>query len=139
PPSVDSCTTPDTLQAINPVDIPDVLTQGSFAFGAPIKKDKTLIFLAGDNTRQNRTTYLSNTLPAFVLPPDGNLAYTGHYRQALFNGRIDHKLTPNQNLMFRVNVDRFYDDNPQDAVGGNNAPSVARKYWRRSWTAQVNH
>ena len=45
----------------------------------------------------------------------------------------------NQNLMFRVNVDRFFDDNPQDAVGGTNAPSVARRYSRRSWTAQVNH
>jgi len=52
---------------------------------------------------------------------------------------VDHKLTPNQNLMFRVNVDRFSDDNPQDAVGGTNAPSVARRYSRRSWTAQVNH
>ena len=41
--------------------------------------------------------------------------------------------------MFRVNVDRFYDDNPQDAVGGTNAPSVARRYSRGSWTAQVNH
>src|SRR5205807_9713327 len=41
--------------------------------------------------------------------------------------------------MFRFNVDRFYDDNPQDAVGGTSAPSVARKYSRRSWTLQANH
>ncbi len=41
--------------------------------------------------------------------------------------------------MVRLNVDRFFDDNPQDAVGGTNAPSVARKYSRRSWTAQTNH
>jgi hypothetical protein len=74
-----------------------------------------------------------------VLPADGNLAYTGHYRQFLFDGRVDHKLTSSQNLMFRVNVDRFFDDNPQDAVGGTNAPSVARRYSRRSWTTQVNH
>ena len=52
---------------------------------------------------------------------------------------MDHKLTTNQTLMLRVNVDRFFDDNPQDAVGGTNAPSVAREYSRRSWTAQVNH
>jgi hypothetical protein len=52
---------------------------------------------------------------------------------------VDHKLTSSQNLMFRVNVDRFFDDNPQDAVGGTNAPSVARRYSRRSWTTQVNH
>ncbi|MBV9242801.1 MAG: TonB-dependent receptor, partial [Acidobacteria bacterium] len=42
-------------------------------------------------------------------------------------------------LMFRFNLDRFYDDNPQDAVGGSNAPSVARLYSRRSWTVQGNH
>lgn len=41
--------------------------------------------------------------------------------------------------MFRMNLDRMFDDNPQDAVGGTNAPSVARRYTRRSWTAQANH
>jgi hypothetical protein len=41
--------------------------------------------------------------------------------------------------MFRFNFDKFFDDNPQDAVGGTNAPSVARRYSRQSWTMQVNH
>ena len=139
PPSVTTCVTPSTLRAINPVDIPDALQQYSGTIGGPIIKDRTFFFATTDYTRQNRTTFLSPTLPAFLLPPDGNLAYTGHYRQFLFDGRLDHKLTSNQNLMFRVNVDRFYDDNPQDAVGGTNAPSVARRYSRRSWTMQLNH
>jgi len=139
PPSVPTCVTPATLQAINPVDIPDALQQYSATIGGPIVKDRTFFFATADYTRQNRTTFLSPNLPAFVLPPDGNLAYTGHYRQFLFDGRVDHKLTSNQNLMLRVNVDRFFDDNPQDAVGGTNAPSVARRYSRRSWTMQVNH
>jgi hypothetical protein len=138
PPSVPSCVTPTTLQAINPVDIPDALQQVSGSIGGPIVKDKTFFFATADYTRQNRTTFLSTTLPAFLLPADGSLDYTGHYRQFLFDGRVDHKFTPNQILMVRMNVDRFYDDNPQDAVGGTNAPSVARKYSRRSWTAQVN-
>ena len=138
-PSVATCRTPATLQAINPVDIPDELGQISGSIGAPIVKDRTFLFATADYTRQDRTTYLSSTLPAFVLPPDGNLAYTGNYRQTLFNGRVDHKLTPTQTLMARVNADTFYDNNPQDAVGGTNAPSVARKYSRRSWTAQANH
>jgi hypothetical protein len=30
------------------------------------------------------------------------------------------------------------DDNPQDAVGGTSAPSVARRYSRRAWTMQAN-
>lgn len=139
PPSVPSCVTPTTLQAINPVDIPDALQQVSGSVGGPIVHDRTFFFATADYTRQNRTTFLSTSLPAFVLPADGSLDYTGHYRQFLFDGRVDHRLTSNQNLMVRFNVDRFSDDNPQDAVGGTNAPSVARRYSRRSWTAQVNH
>jgi hypothetical protein len=139
PPSVPSCVTPATLKAISPVDIPDALQQVSGSIGGPIQRDKTFFFATIDYTRQNRTTYLSTSLPSFVLPADGHLDYTGHYRQALFNGRVDHKFTPNQSAMVRFNIDRFYDDNPQDAVGGTNAPSVARKYSRRSWTFQANH
>ncbi len=139
PSSVSTCVTPNTLQAINPVDIPDALNQVSGSLGGPIVKDRTFFFATADYTRQNRTTFLSTTLPAFLLPADGHLDYTGHYRQFLFDGRLDHKLTSNQNLMVRMNVDRMFDDNPQDAVGGTNAPSVARRYTRRSWTTQVNH
>jgi len=139
PPSVPSCVTPTTLAAINPVDIPDALKQFSATIGGPIVKDRTFFFGTADYTRQDRTTFLSNSLPAFLLPADGRLDYTGHYRQFLFDGRLDHRLTSNQNLMARVNVDRFFDDNPQDAVGGPNPPSVARRYTRRSVTGQINH
>jgi hypothetical protein len=139
PPSVPSCVTPSTLTAINPVDVPDALNQISGSIGGPIIKDRTFFFATADNTRQDRTAYLSSTLPAFVLPPDGHLDYTGHYRQTLFDARLDHRLTSNQTLMFRFNTDRFYDDNPQDAVGGTSAPSVARRYSRESWTTQMNH
>jgi len=139
PPSVPSCVTPSTLTSISPIDIPDSLQQYSGTFSGPIKKDKTFFFLTSDYTRQDRTTFLSSSLPAFVLPANGQLDYTGHYRQFLGNGRVDHRLAPNQTLMFRFNMDRFHDDNPQDAVGGTNAPSVARRYSRRSWTLQLNH
>jgi hypothetical protein len=139
PRTVPTCVTPGTLQHINPVDIPDALQQYSGTIGGPIVKDRTFFFATADYTRQNRTTFLSTSLPAFVLPPDGNLAFTGHYRQTLVDARVDHKLTSNQNLALRLNVDRFFDDNPQDAVGGTNAPSVARRYARRAWTAQLNH
>jgi hypothetical protein len=139
PRSVPSCTVPAALQAISPVDIPDELAQYSGAVGGPIIKEKTFYFLAADHTRQDRTTFLSPELPAFLLPPDGHLDYTGHYRQTLLNARVDHRFTQKQNLMFRFNYDRMFDDNPQDAVGGTNAPSVARRYSRQGWTSQVNH
>jgi hypothetical protein len=138
-PSVATCNTPATLRAINPVDVPDQLNQVSASLGAPLVQDRTFLFATADYTRQDRTTFLSSTLPAFLLPAGGDLAYTGNYRQTLFNGRLDHKLTAAQTLMARTNVDIFSDDNPQDAVGGTNAPSVARRYSRRSWTAQANH
>jgi TonB dependent receptor-like, beta-barrel len=137
-PTVSTCVTPPTLAAINPADVPDVLNQFSGTVGAPIVKDKTFFFATADYTMQDRTTYLSPTLPAFVLPADGNLAYEGNYRQTLVNARLDHKLSPRQTLMFRVNVDRFYDTNPNDAVGGTSAPSVARKYSRGAVTGQAN-
>jgi carboxypeptidase family protein len=138
-PSVSSCNTPDTLAAINAVDIPDELNQLSGSLGAPLVRDKTFFFGTADYTRQDRTTFLSTTLPAFVLPADGRLDYTGNYRQELVNARVDHKVTPGQTVMGRVNFDTFYDNNPQDAVGGTNAPSVARKYSRQTWTVQGNH
>src|SRR5215472_1358844 len=138
-PSVSTCTVPSTLTSISPVDVPDTLNQVSGSLGGRIISDKTFFFVAGDYTRQNRTALLSNTLPAFVLPADGSLSYIGHYHQELFDGRLDHRLTPSQNLTFRFNLDRFFDTSPQDAVGGTSAPSVARQYARRSWTAQGSH
>ena len=138
PPSVASCQTPATLAAINPADVPDALNQYSGSVGAPIVKDRTFFFASGDYTRQDRTTFLSSALPSFLLPADGNLAYTGNYRQGLLNGRADHKISPSQTLMLRANFDRFYDTNPNDAVGGTSAPSVARRYTRGAVTGQAN-
>ncbi|HJQ40593.1 MAG TPA: TonB-dependent receptor [Thermoanaerobaculia bacterium] len=138
PDDVPTCVTPATLQAINPVDIPDEMNQYSLSIGGPIVHDRTFFFATADYTEQDRTTFLSSSLPAFLLPSDGNLAVVGHYRQQLFNGRLDHTFNPQHSGLFRVNVDRMYDDNPQDAVGGTNAPSVARRYSRKAWTAQVN-
>jgi outer membrane receptor protein involved in Fe transport len=139
PPSVPTCVTPGTLVAINPADLPDELNQVSGSIGGPIKKDRTFAFATADYTAQNRTTFLSSTLPAFVLPADGSLEYIGRYRQTLFNGRLDHKLTPAQMLMVRGNYDHFYDTNPNDAVVGTNAPTVARRYTRGSRSVGANH
>ena len=139
PPAVSTCTVPGTLGAINPADLPDELHQVSGTIGGPIVKDKTFFFATADYTRQDRTTMLSSTLPAFVLPADGTLEYVGHYRQKLVNARLDHKLTPAQTLMVRGNFDKFFDTNPNDAVVGTSAPTVARRYTRGSRSAQVNH
>jgi len=138
PQSVSSCVAPSTLTAINPADTPDVLAQYSGSVGAPIVKDRTFFFASGDYTRQDRTTFLSTSLPAFLLPADGNLAYVGNYRQGLLDARVDHKISNAQTLTLRSNIDHFYDTNPNDAVAGTSAPSVARRYTRGAVTAQAN-
>lgn len=139
PSSVATCTVPSALAGISPVDIPDKLAQFEGAVGGPIIQDRTFFFVTAERTHQDRTTFLSPSLPAFVLPADGDLEWTGHYRQTIVDARLDHHLNSKQTLMGRFNFDQFYDDNPQDAVGGSNAPSVARRYSRQSWTTQVNH
>src|SRR5262249_2689253 len=63
----------------------------------------------------------------------------GNSRQGLFNGRVDHKRSPPQTLMVRVNVDHFYDTNPNDAVGGTSAPTVARRYTRGAVAVNGSH
>ena len=137
-PEVATCVTPTTLAAINPADTPDELNQFSMSMGAPIKKDRTFLYFSTDYTMQDRTTFLSPTLPSFVLPADGSLDYVGEYRQTLGNVRVDHKLTTSHTLMMRANWDKFHDTNPNDAVAGTSAPTVARKYSRGSVTGQVN-
>jgi Carboxypeptidase regulatory-like domain/TonB dependent receptor-like, beta-barrel len=138
-PSVPTCSVPATLAAINPTDLPDELHQVSGAIGGPIVKDRSFFFVTGDYTHQDRTTQLSPSLPSFVLPANGDLSYVGHYRQGLLNGRYDQKLTPSQTLMVRANYDHFYDTNPNDAVVGTSAPTVARRYTRGSESVQANH
>ncbi len=135
PPSVPTCVPPASSGApvaIVPPDIPDSLGQGSFALGGAIVKDKTHYFVAGDYTHQDRTAAITTPL---VAP---GTTYLGNYRQGLLDGRFDQQINPANALMARVNVDRFYDTNPQDAVGGNVLPSAGRQFTRHSWTVQGN-
>jgi hypothetical protein len=137
PPSIPTCTTPETLVSITPVDIPDRLNQFSGSIGGAIRRDRTFLFAAADYTQQDRTTALSSTLPAFVLD-NGRLTYVGEYRQGLVDVRADHKLSGRQTLTIRGNYDHFYDTNPNDTVIGTTAPSAARRYTRGGWTLQGN-
>jgi hypothetical protein len=135
PGSVSTCVPPTSSGvpvAIVPPDIPDSLAQGSFAIGGPIVTGRTQYFAAGDYTHQDRTAAL--TTP---LVPAGS-TYLGHYRQGLFDARVDHQINSVNALMVRMNIDRFDDTNPQDAVGGNVLPSAGREFTRHAWTVQAN-
>ncbi len=135
PSSIASCVPPranGSATSIVPPDIPDSLAQGSFAIGGAFVPDRTHYFVAADYTHQDRTASITSPLvPA-------NTTVLGNYRQALVNARLDHKFDNSNALMARVNLDRFYDTNPQDAVSGNVLPSAGRQFTRHAWTAQVN-
>jgi len=135
PSSVATCVPPTSDgAAVNLVtpDIPDSLAQGSFAIGGAFAPDRTHYFVAGDATWQDRTAAITSP-----LVPAGS-TYLGNYRQALLDGRVDHTIDSANTLMARFNLDRFYDSNPQDAVGGNVLPSAGRQFSRHAYTAQVN-
>jgi hypothetical protein len=135
PASIPTCVPPisnGAPVALVPPDIPDSLGQVSFAVGGPIVQNRTQYFAAGDYTAQDRTAAI--TTP---LVPTGT-TYLGHYRQGLLDGRVDHQATAATALMVRANVDRFYDTNPQDAIGGNVLPSAGRQFTRHSWSLQGN-
>jgi outer membrane receptor protein involved in Fe transport len=135
PDSIATCVPPTTggvVQRLVPPDTPDSLAQGSFAAGGPFVNDRSHYFVAGDATWRDRTAVITSP-----LVPSGT-TYLGHYRQVVIGGRVDHAITATNSLMARVNLDRFYDTNPQDAVGGNVLPSAGRRFSRHGYTVQVN-
>ena len=136
PAGLESKTASSGDTTVAPADVPDVLNQFSGAFGGPLVKDRTFFFGAGDYTRQDRTAYFASTVPAALL--NGLTTYVGNYRQGLVDARVDHKINGANTLMMRFNLDRFYDNNPQDAVSNITLPSAGRVFRRHTWSAQVN-
>lgn len=135
PSSISTCVPPTAGgAAVNllPPDVPDSLAQFSGAIGGALVKDQTHYFAAVDYTHQDRTAPI--TTP---LVPAGT-TIVGKYRQALVDGRVDHKINDAHSLIGRVNVDRFNDTNPQDVVSGNTLPSAGREFTRHTWSAQIN-
>lgn len=135
PSSISTCVPPTTNGVATPIvppDIPDSLVQGSFALGGAITPDRTHYFVAADLTRQDRTAAITSPL---VAP---GTTIVGFYRQALLNGRVDHKVRSSETLMARFNLDRFHDTNPQDTVSGNVLPSAGLRFARHTYGMQIN-
>ena len=135
PESIPTCLAPTVDGSpvdLLPADIPDSLAQLSGAAGGAIEPDRTHYFAAIDYTHQDRTAPITSP-----LVPAGS-TIVGRFRQVLANARVDHRLSSSQSFMGRVNLDRFYDTNPQDVVSGNTLPSAGREFTRHTWSAQVN-
>ncbi|HEY7095835.1 MAG TPA: TonB-dependent receptor [Terriglobales bacterium] len=118
----------DTATSGNQI-LSDELTQAAATFSGPLFGDKTHFFLSGEYSWQNRASPVTSPLALGT--------FTGHYRGWLGDARIDHEINDKNNLFFRASADSFFDTNPNGAVGGNNLPTVARTFKRRTYTATL--
>lgn len=106
----------------------DQLYQTDLAVSGPIGAH-TQFFAAGENSVENRVSPVISP----VAPGD----FEGHYRGWLGFFRLDHQISDRNTLFFRGNLDTFYDTNPNGTVGGNNLPSVARTFRRRTYSTEA--
>ncbi len=123
---------PSGIEARDPVSTSptaDRLAQLSGTVSGPIVRDRTFFLLSGEYSHQDRDTSITSPLAPGV--------FTGHYRQNLFFARVDHIINSNNRVTARVNIDRAYDTNPADAVGGLSLPSAARTFRRRTYAAEL--
>ncbi len=108
----------------------DTLTQPAFSLSGPIGSDNlTHFFLAGEYSQEDKAS------PVISPVAPGN--FIGRYRDYLGFLRIDRELNQKNNLFFRSLADSFYDTNPNGTVGGNNLPTVARTFKRRTYSEEL--
>jgi outer membrane receptor protein involved in Fe transport len=124
---------PGEFQARNPLALRrtvDRLGQVSGVVSGPFRKDRTHFLFGGEANFQRRDSVITSPL--------ARGAFTGDYKQALLIARLDHRISARNSLAARLNLDRFRDSNPADAVGGLNLHSAARVFHRRTYAAQAS-
>jgi hypothetical protein len=124
---------PGSIQARAPLAVvrtDDKLAQGSATVSGPIIRDKTHFLLSYEHSNQLRDSVITSAFAPGV--------FTGEFNQDLFLARLDHQINASHALSLRSNFDRFDDTNPNDGVGGNNLPSTARIFARRTYSTQLS-
>ena len=104
-------------------------TAGSLS-GRLLKNDPTHFFFAGEFSRERRTSSVNAT----ALTPG---AFVGHYRDAVTDTRLDRQFTSSNNAFLRIGTDDFYDTNPNGIVGGSTLPTVARTFYRKTYSIEA--
>ncbi|MFC5864878.1 carboxypeptidase regulatory-like domain-containing protein [Acidicapsa dinghuensis] len=108
----------------------DALGQTAASIGGAFGKDQlNHFFLAGEFNRQDRASP--------VISPLDPGPYIGHYRGWLGFLRLDRQFNAHNNGFLRVNMDHFYDTNPNGIVGGNSLPNVARIFRRYTYAGEL--
>jgi hypothetical protein len=100
-------------------------TAGSIG-GKLFKKDPTHFFFAGEFSQQRRGSEVTSPLDPGV--------FQGHYRDLMATLRLDRQMSAKNNVFYRGSADGFYDTNPNGTVGGSTLPSVARTFYRRTYS-----
>ena len=108
----------------------DTLAQGAATISGPLVPSQRTTFLASaEYSYQDRASPVTSPIEP------GN--YIGHYRDWLGFLRLDRIMGPEHRVFLRGSADDFFDTNPNGIVGGNNLPSVARVFHRRTYTAEL--
>jgi hypothetical protein len=77
--------------------------EGGFTAGGPVIKDRTFWFTSFEQTRQ--------ATPLQLTPPGGSINLTQPTKEILWSAKIDHKLSTNNSISARFNVQRDLQDN----------------------------
>lgn len=109
----------------------DQLFQLSGIVSGPIITNRTHFLIGAEGNWQRRDTVISSPLAPGTL-------FDGRYRQGMFFARVDHQINDRNVLTARVNLEKFTDTNPADAVGGINLASAARTFGRGTYAAQLS-
>ena len=97
--------------------------------GKLFKSDPTHFFFAGEFSQQRRGSPVDSLLDPGV--------FVGHYRDLLGTLRLDRQMSANNNAFLRASADGFSDTNPNGIVGGQTLPSVARTFYRKTYSVEA--
>jgi hypothetical protein len=105
----------------------DQLNQTAGSIGGRLfKRDPTHFFFAGAFSQQRRGSEVTSAIAPGI--------FQGHYRDLNALLRLDRQMGAKNNVFYRGIADGFYDTNPNGTVGGQTLPSVARTFYRRTYS-----
>ena len=108
----------------------NTMGQTAVSGGGPVgSSGRTHFYVAGEFTREKRASP--------VTSPVAPGSFIGRYQGWLAFLRLDHQINDRNTVFLRSNFDGFYDTNPNGIVGGNSLPSVARTFYRRTYSESV--
>lgn len=118
--------TPETAGSGNDI-ANDTLHQYAGSLSGPVPwLRKTHFFVSSQWSQEDRGSPVTSPIAPGI--------FVGHYHSWLLFYRLDRQIGSSNHLLFRGDVDRFYDTNPNGTVGGNNLPSVDRIFRKRTYS-----